>query len=79
MAAEAVKDYLDCYLALAESMKSVDSLNSEQRTLRREFLRSYLEYRTINDPAKKLLKAAFGQEWADAALSRVMFPLDLCL
>eukprot|EP01036_Dinobryon_divergens_P023943 gene23943-32342_t len=78
LAAEAVKDYLDCYLGLAESMKSIGSLNLQQQTLRREFLRSYIEYRIVNDPAKKLLTAAFGHEWTDTALSRVMFPLDLC-
>ena len=38
------------------------------------FLKEYLDYRIVKDPAKRLLIGAFGEEWTEKALRDVMFP-----
>ena len=41
-----------------------------------DFLRQYLTYRTVKDPAKRLLVGAFGGEWTERVLREVMFPMS---
>jgi hypothetical protein len=44
---------------------------------RKEGIVEYLNYRIVNDPAKKLLHAAFGIEWTEKTLGNYLFPKDL--
>ena len=41
---------------------------------RRAFLQQYIDYRVEKDPAKGLLRAAFGAAWLDRALACAVFP-----
>lgn len=41
---------------------------------RRAFLQQYIDYRVAKDPAKGLLRAAFGAAWVDRALACAVFP-----
>jgi hypothetical protein len=41
---------------------------------RKTHMEQYLDHRILNDPAKHLLKAAFGEQWTEYCLSNVMFP-----
>jgi len=82
---EALYEYIDCYLmaaGLQSSAMTGDGKANEDSLLcssdRKQVLWDYLEYRTVNDPAKKLLTGAFGQKWTEDVLSQVLFPKDIC-
>ena len=87
---QAFKEFLTCYLAAAKEAPSFESSSvavtetseglagKTVKEQRREAMETYLEYRAVNDPAKRLLTAAFGKEWTEAVLYQVLFPQNLC-
>jgi phycoerythrobilin:ferredoxin oxidoreductase len=70
---EALKDYLNSYLDLVRKSKTTTSNEKKSREL---FMKDYLTYRIENDPAKRLLTAAFGKNWTEYAIENIMFPMS---
>ena len=52
---------------------NIDGISTEQSVCT-QFLREYIDYRVDNDPAHKLLCAAFGDAWTNEVLRTVVFP-----
>jgi phycoerythrobilin:ferredoxin oxidoreductase len=69
---QAFEEYLQCYQTLLSSAEKHS--DPEIKRSRNQTLRQYLNYRIENDPAKRLLNAAFGVSWTEQALSELMFP-----
>ncbi len=67
-----VLDSLKVYLDLIKNPQASKSVNfvSPQS----HFLQEYLQYRIENDPAKRLLMGAFGEQWTDEVIKTVLFP-----
>eukprot|EP01041_Mallomonas_annulata_P002350 gene2350-4563_t len=62
-------DYTECYVDLL-SKTSISS-----RSIARDrVMDEYLEYRIVNDPAKKMLYSTFGADWTEKCLREIMFP-----
>ena len=55
---------------------SASGSGSGSGSIDEDFLRQYLTYRTVKDPAKRLLVGAFGGEWTERVLREVMFPMS---
>ena len=74
----------DTSMVLLESMRPYSSSSgtvsgasgSCSGSIDEDFLRQYLTYRTVKDPAKRLLVGAFGGEWTERVLREVMFPMS---
>ena len=78
---EAALDYIQLYKDIIQYSKNNQNTNytiPDKNLIqkRRETLHNYLDYRNKNDPAKNLLKMAFGGNWTEYALSNVFFPQD---
>ena len=70
---QALQEYLECYSSLlASASPHSDPL---VRARRLGTLREYLDYRIENDPAQRLLNAAFGAQWTEQVLREVLFPV----
>jgi hypothetical protein len=80
---EALFEYLSCYLDLVATTTSFSASFSASATEelgeREQGMERYLRYRIENDPARRLLSAAFGSAWTEQAIEQVMFPLHTCL
>ena len=69
---QAIKDYVTCYrdlLIAATPQQDRPAIVDRERALE-----SYLLFRIANDPAKRMLTAAFGAGWTADALQTVVFP-----
>ncbi|RYH12564.1 hypothetical protein EON65_37950 [archaeon] len=71
---QTLDEYLKFYSThLKSALPCTDSSKIEQR---RAGIKDYLNFRTVNDPAKNILNKAFGESWTHSALTKVVFPLD---
>jgi len=74
---KAMYDAIDCYCTAVQQAAELENAKSSDTQTKYDlenFINSYLVYRAENDPAKKLLVAAFGKEWTDVALTTAIFP-----
>jgi len=68
----AMLDYCRAYCQCLSRVR--DGLADHEADDRKKFIADYLEYRTLNDPAKNMLVGAFGKDWTEAILRKVLFP-----
>ena len=69
---EALNAYVESYIDLVSKVRMT---SIDEKARHELFLKDYLNYRTENDPAKRLLTAAFGKEWTESAIKDIMFPI----
>lgn len=70
---QAAYEFTDIYAQTLQSLHQ-DLVDDSITALRKEKIEKYLNYRRENDPAKRLLIAAFGKDWTNDVLSNVVFP-----
>ena len=69
----AMLDYCRAYCQCLLRVRNGQQADSEADD-RKQFIADYLEYRTLNDPAKNMLTGAFGKDWTESILRKVLFP-----
>jgi phycoerythrobilin:ferredoxin oxidoreductase len=90
---DALRDYTNCYASIlqeesekqqrkdtaAEAFGDEIMINNlkEEKTDVEDFLRDYLEYRRVKDPAKRMLTSSFGSAWTEEVLDDVLFPKSI--
>ncbi len=68
----AFKEYLSLYIELIQNAPEV----SDQRSLKLlEGQKSYMNYRSMKDPARGMLSRFYGKEWTEAYIQNVLFNL----
>jgi len=72
--ANAVDTYVDAYASLLNDVKKIDDILLIKK--RQENMKTYLNYRIENDPAKNMLNGAFGIDWTKTVIKDVFFPFE---
>jgi hypothetical protein len=71
---QAVEEYTNIYMT--NLRYASPETNPALLHSRRQGLEKYLRFRSANDPAKSILINAFGKDWTQVALDKVLFPID---
>jgi len=72
--ANAVDTYVDAYALLLKDSKKIDDTILIKK--RQDNMKTYLNYRIENDPAKNMLNGAFGIDWTKKCIQSCFFPFE---
>jgi hypothetical protein len=71
---QATLAYLQLYLECLAMDTDTTTAATNDGDVYDEYLKKYLDFRIVNDPAKNILNAAFGKDWTTRALQEAVFP-----